>query len=102
MTQPPTDSVVVHGGAAGFAQDIRVGAHRLQADEPTGAGGTDTGPSPYICNTRRSMPRTARNAKPESGASITSNDGSNWLVRSTIRSASGCWRSRICARSTAR
>jgi putative redox protein len=47
MTQPPTNSVVVHGGATGFAQDIRVGAHRLQADEPTGADGTDTGPSPY-------------------------------------------------------
>jgi putative redox protein len=47
MTQPSTDSVVVHGGATGFAQDIRVGAHRLLADEPTGAGGSDTGPSPY-------------------------------------------------------
>ena len=47
MTQPGTDSVVVHGGATGFAQDIQAGAHRLGADEPTEAGGTDTGPTPY-------------------------------------------------------
>jgi uncharacterized OsmC-like protein len=47
MTQPPTTSVVVHGGATGFVQDIQAGAHRLRGDEPTGAGGTDTGPSPY-------------------------------------------------------
>jgi putative redox protein len=47
MTQPPTNSVVVHGGGTGFAQDIQAGAHRLRGDEPTGAGGTDTGPSPY-------------------------------------------------------
>jgi putative redox protein len=39
--------VVVRGGAAGFAQEIRVGPHRLAADEPTPAGGTDTGPNPY-------------------------------------------------------
>jgi putative redox protein len=30
-----------------FAQTIRVGGHRLRADEPVSAGGTDTGPSPY-------------------------------------------------------
>lgn len=40
-------TVVVTGGAAGFAQDITVGGHRLAADEPIAAGGTDTGPSPY-------------------------------------------------------
>ncbi len=32
----------------GFAQDIRIGArHRLRADEPASAGGTDLGPTPY-------------------------------------------------------
>jgi uncharacterized OsmC-like protein len=40
-------SVVVRGSAAGFAQEIHAGAHRLHADEPFSAGGTDTGPSPY-------------------------------------------------------
>jgi uncharacterized OsmC-like protein len=40
-------SVTVHGDASGFAQDVVAGRHRLRADEPTSAGGTDTGPSPY-------------------------------------------------------
>ncbi len=40
-------SVVVHGDAAGFAQEILAGPHRMTADEPVKAGGTDTGPSPY-------------------------------------------------------
>ena len=39
--------VLVRGGAAGFAQEIRTGRHRLLADEPVAAGGTDTGPGPY-------------------------------------------------------
>jgi putative redox protein len=39
--------VVVRGGAAGFAQEVVAGRHRLAADEPVAAGGTDTGPSPY-------------------------------------------------------
>ena len=39
--------VVVRGSAAGFAQEIFAGLHRLSADEPQAAGGTDTGPSPY-------------------------------------------------------
>lgn len=39
--------VVVHGSAAGFAQEIIVGSHRLVADEPVAAGGADSGPSPY-------------------------------------------------------
>jgi putative redox protein len=39
--------IVVHGSAAGFAQKILVGSHRLIADEPASVGGTDTGPSPY-------------------------------------------------------
>lgn len=43
--QPGT--VIVRGGASGFAQSIEVGAHELRADEPVSVGGTDTGPSPY-------------------------------------------------------
>jgi putative redox protein len=39
--------VIVRGSAAGFAQEIFAGLHRLSADEPQAAGGTDTGPSPY-------------------------------------------------------
>lgn len=40
-------TVVVRGGATGFAQEIEAGRHRLVADEPVEAGGTDTGASPY-------------------------------------------------------
>ena len=40
-------TVTVHGSAAGFAQEISVGPHRLTGDEPTSVGGTDTGPTPY-------------------------------------------------------
>jgi len=40
-------NVIVRGSAAAFAQEIFTGSHRLRADEPTAAGGTDTGPSPY-------------------------------------------------------
>jgi len=39
--------VLVRGRAAGFAQEIRTGRHRLLADEPVADGGTDTGPGPY-------------------------------------------------------
>jgi len=39
--------VIVSGGAAGFAQEIVVGPHRLLGDEPATLGGTDTGPTPY-------------------------------------------------------
>jgi putative redox protein len=39
--------VVVDGAASGFAQDITVGRHRLNADEPLTAGGDDAGPNPY-------------------------------------------------------
>jgi len=44
---PETGDVIVRGAASGFAQEILVGRHRLAADEPAGAGGTDTGPTPY-------------------------------------------------------
>lgn len=40
-------TVVVRGSAGGFKQEITAGIHQLTADEPTAAGGTDTGPSPY-------------------------------------------------------
>lgn len=40
-------TVVVHGRASGFTQEILAGRHRLHADEPISAGGTDIGPSPY-------------------------------------------------------
>jgi uncharacterized OsmC-like protein len=40
-------SVIVRGVASGFAQEVVAGRHRLTADEPAAAGGTDTGPSPY-------------------------------------------------------
>jgi putative redox protein len=39
--------VIVRGSAAGFAQEIFAGLHRLSADERQATGGTDTGPSPY-------------------------------------------------------
>ena len=39
--------VVVQGSAAGFAQEVTVGRHRLDSDEPVDHGGTDTGPTPY-------------------------------------------------------
>jgi putative redox protein len=39
--------VVVRGAGRGFVQEIMAGEHRLHADEPTSAGGTDTGPTPY-------------------------------------------------------
>ncbi|MDX1429334.1 MAG: hypothetical protein R3282_03555 [Rhodothermales bacterium] len=38
--------VTVRGNAAGWAQEIRIGRHRLLADEPVADGGTDTGPNP--------------------------------------------------------
>lgn len=44
---PEPRTVIVVGSAAGFAQEISVGSHRLRGDEPTVSGGTDTGPTPY-------------------------------------------------------
>ena len=46
MSEKP-DQVVVTGSAVGFLQEIRLGSHQLQADEPTAVGGTDRGPDPY-------------------------------------------------------
>ena len=40
-------NVLVTGTAASLAQDIVVGRHRLTADEPAAAGGTDRGAGPY-------------------------------------------------------
>ena len=40
-------NVVVHGDASSFRQEITTGEHRLHADEPVSAGGSDAGPSPY-------------------------------------------------------
>lgn len=34
-------------GAKGFRADVHVRQHRLVVDEPTSAGGTDDGPTPY-------------------------------------------------------
>lgn len=38
--------VIVRAGAA-FRNEIEAGKHRLIADEPASAGGTDGGPTPY-------------------------------------------------------
>jgi uncharacterized OsmC-like protein len=39
--------VIVRGAADGFAQEIAAGSHHFRSDEPTSAGGTDSGPTPY-------------------------------------------------------
>src|SRR5262249_22806981 len=44
---PKSNDVVVTGGAKGFANRINVRKHKLMADEPVEAGGTDQGPGPY-------------------------------------------------------
>ncbi|WP_141589671.1 bifunctional alpha/beta hydrolase/OsmC family protein [Myxococcus sp. AB056] len=44
---PPGVVEVHEAGEGRFAQDIRVGAHRLRSDEPLSVGGEDTGPTPY-------------------------------------------------------
>src|SRR4029077_10710640 len=47
MEKTEARAVVVSGSASGFAQEIHAGRHRIVADEPVSAGGTDTGLSPY-------------------------------------------------------
>ena len=39
--------VVVRGDANNFRQEVIAGKHRLIADEPASAGGSDAGPDPY-------------------------------------------------------
>ncbi|HLX10973.1 MAG TPA: alpha/beta fold hydrolase [Thermoanaerobaculia bacterium] len=39
--------VEVTGGAPALRQEVRVGGHRLVADEPVADGGADAGPTPY-------------------------------------------------------
>jgi len=40
-------SVIVQSGALKYAQNITIGPHVLQADEPSDSGGNDLGPNPY-------------------------------------------------------
>jgi uncharacterized OsmC-like protein/fermentation-respiration switch protein FrsA (DUF1100 family) len=47
FAEAPRRVVVRETRNSKFQQDIAVGPHRLQADEPIGAGGEDTGPGPY-------------------------------------------------------
>jgi putative redox protein len=39
--------VIVDTAHTPYLEHVTVGAHRLQGDEPTDAGGTDAGPNPY-------------------------------------------------------
>ena len=39
--------VVVESGRLRYAQNISVGSHLLQGDEPVSAGGSDVGPNPF-------------------------------------------------------
>jgi uncharacterized OsmC-like protein len=48
MSLPSSEaSVVVRATGSGFAQEIVAGQHRFNADEPSSAGGADTGATPY-------------------------------------------------------
>jgi putative redox protein len=40
-------TVIVNSGIVRYAQNISVGPHLLQADEPRDSGGNDVGPNPY-------------------------------------------------------
>jgi putative redox protein len=39
--------VTVRGAASSFSQTVFARSHQWRADEPPGAGGADTGPTPY-------------------------------------------------------
>lgn len=43
----PGEVIVAEAGTGKYEQTISAGRHRLRADEPVAAGGTDNGPSPY-------------------------------------------------------
>jgi putative redox protein len=43
----PEPTVVVRGNGVSYAQNIVAGSHRLIADEPVAAGGSNSGPTPY-------------------------------------------------------
>jgi putative redox protein len=43
----PEPTVVVRGDGVSYAQNIVAGSHLLTADEPFGAGGANSGPTPY-------------------------------------------------------
>ncbi|WBY15724.1 bifunctional alpha/beta hydrolase/OsmC family protein [Erythrobacteraceae bacterium WH01K] len=43
----PDDGVVVRSGHGRFGTEVHTTSHRFVADEPTGYGGDDTGPTPY-------------------------------------------------------
>jgi len=47
QTNDTRAAVVVRGDARSFKQEIIAGKHRLVADEPASAGGSDAGPDPY-------------------------------------------------------
>src|SRR5258708_26104194 len=47
MEKTEARGVGVCGSASGCAQEIHAGRHRIVADEPVSAGGTDSGLSPY-------------------------------------------------------
>ena len=48
LTSPAMDGeVIAHIGEEHYRTDVYAGPHRLTADEPKDAGGTDTGPNPY-------------------------------------------------------
>jgi uncharacterized OsmC-like protein len=47
VTENNAVDLVVEGRAGNLVQEISIGRHRLLADEPVAAGGTDAGPTPY-------------------------------------------------------
>jgi uncharacterized OsmC-like protein/alpha-beta hydrolase superfamily lysophospholipase len=47
MDDAPVQVIVSSADEGPFAQDIRIGKHRLRADEPLSVGGQGSGPTPY-------------------------------------------------------